>query len=160
MTVAHAVRCHVANVRMAMLQVVPSEEGSAVGTGMLEATKPCGGVVVVLHGIELGLQVRVVGKDVRADVTLGGTQISQQGDHRLEAHAGTAIGLKGPPWGPRFLRGQPSPNASRCLLLANYTGVGMASHIGTGFDELIAVSENSFTWTKLVCAANKRELVN
>ena len=36
----------------------------------------------------------------------------------------------------------------------------MASHIGTGFDELIAVSENSFTWTKLVCAANKWELAN
>ena len=49
-----------ADARMAVIVVVPGEESSAVGTGVLEAAEPVGEVRPVLEGPELRFRVRIV----------------------------------------------------------------------------------------------------
>ena len=90
-----AFRGHHPDAGMAMLLVVPGEEGSAVGACVSERAKARREAGLVLQGLELRLGIRVVIRNVRAAVRFGDAQIAQQRSHRLGAHAAAAVGMQG-----------------------------------------------------------------
>jgi hypothetical protein len=93
--VVNGMRRHVADARMPMQRVVPTEEGLAVRARILDAAEARREVGPVLHRLELRFRVGVVIRDVRAAVALGDVQIDQQRGHGLGTHAGTPVSVQG-----------------------------------------------------------------
>ena len=83
-TVVDAVRGHVADARMAMHDVVPGEEGLAVGPCVLDAAEARGEVGPVLQRLELRLGVRVVVRDIGPAVALGDVRSTSSAATGLE----------------------------------------------------------------------------
>ena len=72
--------------RMAVVVVVPTEESSTVGTGILEASEPVGEVRSVLEGAELRFRIAIVIAHVRSAVGFGDPEVGQQVGHRFGDH--------------------------------------------------------------------------
>ena len=89
-----AVRRYVAEARVSVHRVVPSEEGLAVSPGVLDAAQARREVQPVLQRFELRLRVRVIVRDIGPAVALGDVQIDQQCSRRFGAHAGAAVGVQ------------------------------------------------------------------
>ena len=87
MAAVNAVRGHVGDAAVTMLGVVPGEEYLAIGTGILDTAKARGEAGPVLQGLELGLRIGVVVRDVGSAMTLGDVQIDEQRGNRFGAHA-------------------------------------------------------------------------
>ena len=77
---------------VAMLVVVPMEEGLAVGAGIFDGAEPVGEVGSVFQGFELGFGEGIVVGDVGARVGLGDPEISEQ---RRDRPAGTSSRSRG-----------------------------------------------------------------
>ena len=71
MAAMHGRRCHEADSGVAMLVVVPSEEGLAEPARVLNGFEACREVGLVLQRFELRFRVRIVVADVRPAVALG-----------------------------------------------------------------------------------------
>src|SRR3978361_790518 len=73
-----AVRGHVADARVTVPGVVPSEERAAMSARVLDAAEACREVRTVLHRLELRLRVRVIVGDVGPAMAPGDIQLDEQ----------------------------------------------------------------------------------
>ena len=69
-----------------MLEVVPGEEALAEAAGVLDGTEVVGEGGPVLHGLELGLGLRIVVGHVRGGVALGDAEVGQELGDLLGGH--------------------------------------------------------------------------
>ena len=74
----HHGRGHHADSGMTMLVVVPSKEGLAESTGILNRTETIWKFGTVLHGAELAFRIRIIVGSVGSAVGLGDAEIGQQ----------------------------------------------------------------------------------
>ncbi len=91
----HRRRGHVADARVAMLQVVPGKEFLAEGAGLGLGLEALGELGLILERLKVGLGVRVVVAHRGPAMALGDLQIDEQHGHRFRAHGGAAIGVQG-----------------------------------------------------------------
>ena len=74
--------------------VVPAEELLTVNTCVFDGAEAIREVGPVFQGLELGLRVRIVIRDVRPAVSLGDIQVDEESRDRLGSHAAATIGVQ------------------------------------------------------------------
>src|SRR5512139_1435085 len=95
LAVVNDLRGHQTNAGVVMLGVVPGEKGAAKPSGVFSTTEPLGELRPVLQGLELGLRIGIVVRDMRATVGLDHSQIQEQLSHRFRFHRTSPIGMDG-----------------------------------------------------------------
>src|SRR4028119_2188174 len=97
-------RCQQGDAGVPVLVVVPTEEASAEGSGLLQRGETVRERRAVLEGLELCLGERVVVAGMRAAVALGDIELSEQLSHRLGRHTSAAVSVQSQlPWRDRVL---------------------------------------------------------
>ena len=86
---------HQADAEMAVMLVVPVQEGAAEGAGVLDGAEPPGELGLVFQGLEAAFREAVVVGGVGPAVRFGDAQVGEQQGGGLGLHGRAAVGVQG-----------------------------------------------------------------